>query len=288
MFFRKQPDFGQLLRELGSFTRRDVTQGLKLAKYKKTAHTLLKKDPASAHVLLGLVACLEHDIATMHAQYLQGIEHSDSYLSLMYYASALEKSCLWNDAAKYALLALDRAPQEPKLLNAAIGIAPLTGRFSLLKKLLSQWQEDHEGVRHPRQGDYEAVTEALTRHGLAEQDLKTVLAAIGTAFSETDAMLQHYSYELVRGKDSSFIHYRFVLPDNLVATYYEDRVSERLATMPCHPRIFDAFSFSVENGTLYELYDSMERELASSADTIKVPDPDKMKLIEELISGVEV
>ncbi|QWV95380.1 hypothetical protein KP004_09485 [Geomonas oryzisoli] len=288
MFFRKQPDFGQLLRELGTFSRRDVTQGLKLATYKKAAQTLLKKDAVSAHVLLGLVACLEHDIASMHAQYLQAIELSDSHLSLMYYALALEKSCLWNDAAKYALLALDRAPQEPKLLNAAIGIAPLTGRFSLLKKLLSQWQESHEGVRHPRQDDYEAVTDALTRQGLAEQDLKSVLAAVGTAFSETDAIVLQCRYEVVRGKDSAFIHYRFVLPDSLVATYYEDRVSEKLSATACHPRIFDAFSFSVENGTLYELYDCMERELAFSADTIKVPDPDKMKLIEELIRDVEV
>ncbi|QWV99325.1 hypothetical protein KP003_08890 [Geomonas nitrogeniifigens] len=288
MFFRKQPDFGQLLRELGAFSRRDVTQGLKLAKYKKSAQALLKKDPVSGHVLHGLVACLEHDIASMHAQYLQAVELSDSYLSLMYYALALEKSCLWNDAAKYALLALDRAPQEPKLLNAAIGIAPLTGRFSLLKKLLSQWQESHEGVRHPRQDDYETVTETLARQGLAEQDLKAVLAGIGTAFSETDAILLQCRYELVSGKDSSFIHYRFVLPDSLVATYYEDRVSEKLTTVPCHPRIFDAFSFSVENGTVYDLYDCMERELASSADTIKVPDPDKMKLIEELIRDVEV
>ncbi|QXE92028.1 hypothetical protein [Geomonas subterranea] len=288
MLFRKQPDFGKLLRELGAFSRRDVTQGVKLATYKKSAHSLLKKDPASAHVLLGLVACLEHDITTMHAQYLKAIELSESHLFLMYYAFALEKSCLWNDSAKYTLLALDRAPQESKLLNAAIGITPLTGRFSLLKKLLAQWQESHEGVRHPRQGDYEAVSEALAKHGLAEQDLKGVLAAIGTAFSETDAILLQYRYEIVRGKDASFIHYSFVLPDSLVASYYEDLIADKLAATACHPRVFDAFSFSVENGTVYELYDWMERELASSADTIKVPDPDKMKLIEELIRGVEV
>lgn len=288
MFFRKQPDFTQLLRELGSYSRRDVTQGLKLATYKKAAQTLLKKEPASAHILLGLVACLERDIATMHAEYRLAIEHSDTHLSLMHYALALEKSCLWNDAAKYALLALDRAPQESKLLNAAIGIAPLTGRFSLLTKLLSQWQESHEGVAHPRQGDYRKVTEALAGHGLAEQDLKAVLAAIGAAFSETDVILQQYRYEIVRGKNASFIHYSFVLPDNLVVSYYEDLVAEKLSSAPCHPRIFDAFSFSVENGTVYELYDWMERELAFSADTIKVPDPEKMKLIEELVQGVEV
>lgn len=288
MFFRKQADFTQLLRELGAFNRRDVTQGLKLAKYKKAAQSLLKSDAVSGHVLLGLVACLEHDIAAMHAQHAEAIGLSDSHLTLMYYALSLDKSCLWNDSAKYALLALDRAPQDPKLLNAAIGIAPLTGRFSLLNKLLSQWQESHEGVRHPRQDDFETVTRILAGQGLAEQDLKVMLGAISKAFCETDVILQQYSYELVSGKASSFIHYRFVLPDTLVASYYEDLITERLATTTCHPRIFDVFSFSVENETMYELYDFMERELANSADTIKVPDPEKMKLIEELVKGVEV
>ena len=288
MFFRKQPDFAQLLRELGAFARRDVTQGHKLSRYKKAAQSLLKKDAVSGHALLGLVACLEHDIATMHVEHARAIELSESHLPLVYYALSLEKACLWSESAKYTLLALDRAPKDPKLLNAAIGIAPLTGRFSLLKKLLHQWQESHEGVRHPRQDDFETVNRILTRQGLAEQDLKPVLGAIGDAFSETDAILQEYRYELVSTKDSSFVHYRFVLPDSLVATYYEDQVAERLSGLACHPRIFDAFSFSVENGTIYELYDYMERELASSSDTIKVPDPEKMKLIEELIKDVEV
>ncbi len=288
MLFWKQPDFAQLLRELGAFTRRDVTQGLKLARYRKAAHSLLKKDPVSAHALLGMVACLEHNIEAMTAEYAQAIELSPSQLGLMYYAFSLETSCLWNESAKYTLLALDRAPKDQKLLNAAIGIAPLTGRFSLLNKLLSQWQESHEGVHHPRQGDFEKVTAILASQGLAEQDLKVVLAAIGTAFSETDVILSSYRYELVSGRTSSFIHYRFVLPDNLVATYYEDLIADRLANVACHPRIFDVFSFSVENGTIYELYDYMERELAGSADTIKVPDPEKMKLIEELVRGVEV
>lgn len=288
MWFRKQPDFAQLLCELGAFTRRDVTQGLKLAKYKKAAQSLLKKDAASAHVLLGLVACLERDLAAMHAEYLQAVELSQSHLTLMHYALALEKSCLWNESAKYTLLALDRAPGDPKLLNAAIGIAPLTGRFSLLNKLLSQWQESHEGVHHPRQGDFETVTRTLAAQGLAEQDLKGIMSAIGSAFSETDAILRQYRYELVSGKNSSFIHFRFVLPDSLVATYYEDQVTRKLSTLACHPRIFDVFSFSVENETIYELYDCMERELAHSADTIKVPDPEKLKLIEELVKGVEV
>lgn len=288
MFFRKQPDFPKLLHELGAFTRRDVTQGLKLARYKNAAQSLLKNDAVSGHALLGLAACLEHDIDTMHAQYARAIELSESHLTLMYYALALEKSCLWSESAKYALLALDRAPKDPKLLNAAIGIAPLTGRFSLLNKLLSQWRESHEGVRHPRQGDFGTVTQTLASQGLAEQDLKVVLAAIGTAFSETDVILQQYRYELVPGKDTSFIHFSFVLPDSLVASYYEDLVTERLSTLPWHPRIFDVFSFSVENETVYELYDCMERELAYSADTIKVPGPEKMKLIEELVKGVEV
>lgn len=289
MFWKKKPDFLKLWTELSLFTRRDVTQGILLAKYKKAAGSLMKSDPVSAHALLGLVACLEHDLSSMHAEHKKAIELSVSCLSLMYYALSLEKACLWNECAKYTLLALDLAPQDPKLLNAALRIAPLTGRLSLQKRLLAQWQQSHEGVRHPDQGHCEMLNESLVKHELMEQDLKLVIAAVGDALCESDAIILKHRYELIPLVDSCcFIHYRFLLPENLVATYYEDLISAKLDSIACHPRIFDVFSFSVENETMYELYDYMDRELGASADTIKVPDPKQIELIEELVAGVEV
>jgi len=289
MALQTRLEFGQLCNELGGLSRRDITQGIKLAKYKNSAKSMLKKDAVAANTLLGLVACLEHDIASMHAYHAKAIEISESCFSLMYYAVSLEKSCLWSESARYALLALDHEPEDRKLLDAVISIAPLTGRFSLLKRLLSQWQAANNGLPHPSHGHFEIISETLSRHGLLEKDLKVVISAIGDAFSETDAILQQYRYDLVPQKDSfSFIHYRFMLPDQLVASYYEDIIAAKLESLVCHPRIYDAFSFSVENGAVHELYDCMEKELVESADTIRVPDPDKMKLIEELVAGVEI
>lgn len=285
-----QLEFAQLCTELGGLARRDITQGIKLEKYKKMAKSMFKKDPVSGNTLLGLIACLEHDIASMHLHHGNAIQLGESCFSLMYYAISLEKSCLWGEAARYALLALDHEPQDRKLLDAVIGVAPLTGRFSLLKRLLSQWQEAHAGTPHPNHGHFQMVSDILSFNGLLEKDLKQVLAAVGEAFSETDAILQQYSYDLVPQKESpGFIHYRFILPDQLVASYYEDLIAAKLGSLACHPRIFDAFSFSVENSAVYELYEYMEKELVvESADTIRVPDPDKMKLIEELVAGVEI
>lgn len=283
-----QFEFAQLCKELGGVTRRDVTHGAKFAKYKRVANGMLAKDPATGHTLLGLIACLEHDLVSMHAHHAKAVELSESCFTLMYYSISLEKSCLWAEGTRYALMALDHAAGDLKLLEAVIRIAPLTGRFTLLKRLLPQWQGANGGASHPSLGHCEVVNEALAQHGLSEKDLKQVLAAVGDALCESDAILQQYRYDLVSQKDSSYIHYRFILPDHFVASYYEDLVAARLDSLVCHPRIFDVFSFSVETTTVYELYEYMEKELVLSADTIKVPDPDKMKLIEELIEGVEV
>lgn len=289
MSLRIPTEFSRAYGELGALLRRDITQGIKLAKYKKIAKSMLKKDPVFAESLMGLISCLEHDIPSMHSHHLAAIDYGQSCLSLMYYAISLQKSCLWGEAVKYGLLALDREPGDAKLLDAVIAIAPLTGRFSLLKRLLGQWQEAHEGVAHPSHAHYRMVTDALAAHGLVEKDLKDVLAGVGGALAETDVILEHYHYELHPVREGKVIvHYRFVLPDQLVASYYEDLVCSRLDSLVCHPRIYDVFSFSVENSTIYQLYDCMEKELVDSADTIRVPDPEKMKLIEELVAGVEI
>ena len=289
MVSQSEVEFTQLYHELKKVSRRDVTQGIKLAKYKKSAKSMLKRDPVDANVLLGLVACLEHDITSMHDYHKNAIAVSGCCLSLMFYAASLEKSCLWNESAKYALLALDHEPDNPRLLDAIISLAPLTGRFSLLKRLLPQWQQANGGQIHPHRADCEKIGEVLSINGLLEKDLKEVLADIGDALSETELILHKIDYEVVIERHgSAFIHYRFVIPDQFVASFYEDLIAAKLDAGQYHPRIFEAFSFSVENSTVYELYDYMEKELVASADTIRVPSPDKMKLIEELVAGVEI
>jgi hypothetical protein len=289
MVSQAQIEFAQFYQELKAVSRRDITQGTKLATYKKSAKSILKADPASANTLLGLIACLEHDMAAMHAYHKKALEISESLFTLMYYAASLEKSCLWNESVKYALLALDRDPLSLKLLDTAIALAPLTGRFSLLKRLLAQWQEANNGVPHTYACHGEIIGEILSRNGLLEKDLKDVISTIGAALSETDLIVQKFNYELITEKrDAGFIHYRFVIPDQFVASYYEDLIAAKLDTVEFHPRVFDAFSFSVENSAVYQLYDCMERELEDSADTICVPDPEKMKMIEELVLGVEI
>ena len=289
MVSQAQVEFTQLYDELSKLTRRDITQGIKLAKYKKSAGSMLKKDPVCGNTLLGLIACLEHDIAAMHHPHKKAIELSESCFTLMDYAVSLEKSCLWNESVRYALSALDQDPQNLKLLDAIIRVAPLTGRFSLLKRMVAQREQAVEGVPHPFRGHSEVVSEILSRNGLLEKELKELVTAIGIALSETDLILHKFSYDFVtESQQPSFIHYRFVIPDQFVASYYEDLIAGKLDEQTFHPRIFEAFSYSVENSTVYQLYDYMEKELEASSDTIRVPDPEKMKLIEELVQGVEI
>ena len=289
MTSKSETEFIRYQGELKALTRRDITQGIKLAKYKKYAQSMLKRDPVAGNTLLGLIACLCHDQIGMHTCHKQAIQLEESCFSLMNYAASLQKACLWSESARYALLALDCEPENLTLLEAIIGIAPLTGRFSLLKRLLPQWQRAHGGEIPGWHRHVDAVGDLLARHGLQERDLMGLLVAIGEALSATDVILQNFSYDLVTdGNELSFLHYRFLIPDQLAASYYEDLIAAKLEGFPCHPRMFDVFSFSVENSDVYELYEQMEKELRSGADAFGVPDPDKMRLIEELVAGVEV
>jgi len=288
MISQSQIEFMQTFAELSMLTRRDITQGMKLVRHKKNAQSMLKKDPVCGNTLLGLLACLEHDMDAMHGYHKKAIEHAESCFSLIYYAVSLEKSCLWSESTRFALLALDYDPGNLKILEAIIQLAPLTGRFSLFKRILPQWQEASSGVQHPYHCHYEIIVDLLAKHGLLEKDLKPLVAAIGGALSETNIILQNFRYDIItRRHDAPFLHFRFAIPDEFVASYYEDIVEARLASLSCHPRLFDAFSWSIENATVYQLYDCMDQELEKSADTIRIPDPEKMKLIEALIEGVE-
>ncbi|MCM0081534.1 hypothetical protein L4X63_08040 [Geomonas sp. Red32] len=283
MITQAQADFARMVRELGDYTRRDVTQGVKLGKYKKSALGMMEMEPVAANLLLGLAACLEHDSAAMHDHHKKALELSESLVTLMYYSASLEKCCLWGEAVRFALMALDKDPENPKLLDEVIRMAPLTGRFSLYKRLLEQkggW------APLPEASQCEAVGDLLTANGMLERDLKSVLDGIGCALSQTDVILRDYSFSVVPVPEAPFLHYRFVIPDEFSASYYEDLVRSGLRSLPLHPRTFEVVSFSVENTAVRDLYRVMEMEGVDGGEPV-IPDPERLKAIGELVHGVE-
>lgn len=280
-------EFLQAFGELSKLTRRAASQRGTLASYKNTARAMLRRDEVCGNTLLGLVACLEHDLDAMHAYHKTAIELNESCFSLIYYAVSLEKSCLWNESARFGLLALDYDPGNLKILEALIKLVPLTGRFSLFKRLLPLWEEANNGAQHTCHNDYDIISELLAKHGVLEKDLKELIAAIGEALSGTNVITKDFRYEIVpRRREAPFIHFRFAIADDLVASECEDVVDARLAQVFYHPRLSDAFSYSIENASVYKLYESMEKEISGDADSLRVPDPEQMKLIEELTAGV--
>jgi len=279
-------EFFQVFSELDRLTRREAGYVLKLKPYQKKAQRLLAEDPVCGNALLGILACLERNFEAMHAHHKRAVDLDDTCFALVYYAVSLEKSCLWSEAVRFGLLAVDCAPENAKIIDAVLKLAPLTGRFSLFKTLLPHWQQAHGGNQHPCQHDHEIVSDLLSRHGLHERDLKDLLAAIGSALSDSNVVLQDFCYEIVsRGGAAPFLHFRFVIADDLVASAYEDLVDAKLAQVLYHPRLHDAFSFSIENAPVYQLLESMERELKESGDAVRAPDPETFKRIEALLPG---
>jgi hypothetical protein len=287
MISQTQIEFMHAFSELNKLTRREPSQGMRLTRFKKLAYDLQKKDPVCGNTLFGLISCLERDVEAMHAFHKQALEFGESCFSLVYYAVSLEKSCLWSEATRFGLLALDYDPNNAKLLEAVIRLVPLAGRFSLYKRLLPHWQEAHDGVPHPGHSDDQLVNQLLAVHGLLEKDLRQLICAVGDALSETNLIIKQFGYEIVnRSKEAPFLHYRFAIDDDLVATHYEDLIDAKLAQLHYHPRLFDAFSFSVENAAVHRLYEYMDQELAEDSQDLRIPDPERMRLIEDLVQGV--
>lgn len=287
MISQSQIEFLQAFGELNRLSRREPSQRIKLSAYRNLAQSLLRRDEVCGYTLMGLLACLERDIPAMHEHHKRALELEESCFSLIYYAVSLEKSCLWSEAIRYGLIALDYDPHNEKIFEAILKLVPLSGRITLYQRLLAQWQTANSGVRHPFHLDAEIMLELLSRHELKERDLKEMLDALGAALSESNLVLDNFRYEIVtRRRQKPFLHFRFIVPDGVAAAHYEDVVDTHLARTFYHPRLTDAFSFSFENAAVYELYASMEQELALVGDELRVPNPEKLQLIEGLVAGV--
>jgi hypothetical protein len=88
----------------------DVTPyTFKLNRYKTDATVMIQDDPENSYSILGMIACIEKDIDSMHRYHKIALKcSSESARSLFQYSSSLYNHDLFEDSYKYAYKAFEK------------------------------------------------------------------------------------------------------------------------------------------------------------------------------------
>jgi len=101
----------------------------KLNRYKNEAIKIIQQDPEHAYIILGIIACIEDDLESMHKYHKNAITCSaESVHSLYQYSSSLTTQELMDEAYNYANKAYEKAPDEKIILDQLMHISYAIGK----------------------------------------------------------------------------------------------------------------------------------------------------------------
>ena len=105
----------------------------------KEARDLLHVDRSGAFIILGALACIRGDYASMHRHHQKAINLGGGYYACAQYSISLNRVGLFSDALKYAEMAHDIDQMNPMIIEDIIGILLHIGLKDLARKYAEKW-----------------------------------------------------------------------------------------------------------------------------------------------------
>lgn len=130
----------------------------KLNGFKEDAKRMISTDPKLAYTILGIVACIEDDIESMHKNHQNAIKLSgESFYTLQHYSASLAEQGLLDQAYRYAYKAYEKAKDDRDILATLMELAyslEKTYEYEAFKKRLIKLGFDfHDPNDFPEDSD---------------------------------------------------------------------------------------------------------------------------------------
>ena len=118
----------------------DKTQYVfKLNRYKADVKVMIQDNPENAYSILGMIACLENDIESMHKYHKIALKCSGNNMrSLFQYSSSLYNFDLFEEAYKYAYQAFEKDPRDRDTLQMLLNLAYYTEQDEKYKRFKNE------------------------------------------------------------------------------------------------------------------------------------------------------
>lgn len=175
MTIATQSVHGNLIKQVDALLAYRPLDEFKLRRLRNEAQAAMDANPAASHVVLGILACLEGDVAKMREHHRIAINlGGQSYIAYENYTVSLQRSGFYREAWQVAQESLEKFPDVKGLLELTIRTAFYSGRVHQAVELLKQrWHKispEAENAMASKMDDVVAVCDELGMDDVALSD----------------------------------------------------------------------------------------------------------------------
>ncbi|WP_414041585.1 hypothetical protein ACJU26_05870 [Acidithiobacillus sp. M4-SHS-6] len=138
-----QPVHGTLIEQAVALLEHRPLDQVSLRRLRNEAQAAMHADPAASHIVLGILSCMEGNVAEMHQHHRIAINlDSQSYMAYENYIVSLQRSGFYREAWQLAQESLEKFPDVKSLLELAVRSAFYSGRVHQAAEMLEhRWHK---------------------------------------------------------------------------------------------------------------------------------------------------
>lgn len=196
-----------LVEQLNVLVREERRNEFELASFRREAEKLIHADPLSAHLILGMIASLDHRIADMRRHHEIAVRLDESnILVFTNYATSLRNTGYYSEARNLAEKALELAPQNPYILLDCITNNVCAFRINSARERLEQLT-DVDPDLYSDQGQLVNLSDFSRAHALADGELEMLQKEATRLVQDKQIYHMHGSVELVEDEEAMWVTY---------------------------------------------------------------------------------
>lgn len=169
-----------LIEKLASIATADVINEFEVARIQKEAGRLLKVDAAGAYTVLGCVAALKGDPATVRKHHGNALRLSSHVYVSYNYAVSLALLEMNEEALEIVMGALKQSPDDLELLGYAIRLSLQSGHIANANSLCSHWVHLVPDRPNELADSANELADAVERGVFREEAIRGVLGVLNS------------------------------------------------------------------------------------------------------------
>jgi tetratricopeptide (TPR) repeat protein len=165
----------ELIEHLNDLVLRGERDELAIHRVKREAERLKNTDPASAYLLLGMVACLERDLSSSRKYHQKALNARNDFVTNINFALSLARLGAISEATPYFERAVKIQPENITALEMLIDNVLTACRFRCTRDLLRKWKSLNPDKEHRLEKDIVNYVSILEGNKVSDEEAETLL-----------------------------------------------------------------------------------------------------------------
>jgi len=253
------PKCNKIILQLNDMLESGNVNQIELRKIKKNLLDLRSTDPVNAHVVLGIISCLEHNIAEMRKNHELAIKFQNDSHTVGNYSVSLSKYGLYLESAKYSLIAFEKDKKDLQHFRYVRDQFFYSGQFSSCLIFLKKYKPLY--INDP--GEYQQITvneqiidlilRFLHTHNISEQDVINAISASLEITQKKSLLLVDPNISLMSFSDEEWLDISFVIRLRNDSSSVLEELDARFDSFNPIIKEFISIDFEIENGPVSKI-----------------------------------